>query len=64
MKYKIFVLLMALLLSTIGMVAGQTISEKTYPQQFGSPAAYQAATGQSIGMVQRGAHAGGACSCR
>ena len=50
MKLKILVLLIVIVISIGGMAVGQTISDKTYPQQYGSPAAYEAATGVAVGI--------------
>ena len=49
MKKKILVLAILVLFVIGGSAFGQDISAKTYPQQFGSPAAYEAATGNMIG---------------
>ena len=49
MKKKILAVAMLVLVVIGGSAFGQDISAKTYPQQFGSPAAYEAATGNLIG---------------
>ena len=47
-KWLTLVVLLSLVIGSAA--AGQTISEKTYPQQYGSPAAYEEATGATVGM--------------
>ena len=48
MKSKLFVLTLVLLLLVSGLAFGQTISEKTYPQQYGSPSDYEVISGHMI----------------
>ncbi len=49
MKLARLLLVALVILAVSGLAFGQSISEKTYPQQFGSPSAYESATGNMVG---------------
>ncbi len=52
MYRKTLVMALIALLLCAGLAAGQTISEKTYPQQYASPEAYEMASGVAIESYQ------------